>query len=283
MVRRLNIYRFADWDSPTVLSFDRLLSDYETTPASKKLLNSLIKFEEMYPEIKPGPYSRDWTGKLKALNEFRRSQRARIYLRSKDLIRTVDEHSGKRLILTSRAHKIFYEDYPLAKLRKEKWDGQWTIVMYDIPDLKVNARNYFRFKLKKLGFGSPQESIYVSPLSLSEPVREMVVGEKLTEFVWVTQARRILGMTSQEIVERAWPVKSINHLYEKLLEILPKVKNNHRQKKLLLAQWRKLFLSVDAADPYLPMDLLPEDWLGEKCKRAFTHLSFLDFLRSLFT
>src|SRR3989338_2527182 len=70
---------------------------------------------------------------LEDKNDYRRALKTRIYMNKKDLVKTVDGKNGKRLLLTSRGHKIYYEEYPLAKLRKEKWNSEWTILTYDFP------------------------------------------------------------------------------------------------------------------------------------------------------
>lgn len=103
--------------------FDRFRADYEVLPSHRKALSGMIKFEEMYQPIRRGPYYVDVFGTLGAKNEERKGRRAQILLNKRDLIQTFDEAHGKRIVVTSRGHKIFYEDYPLAKLRKERWDG----------------------------------------------------------------------------------------------------------------------------------------------------------------
>lgn len=163
---------------------------------------------------------------LKVKNEYRRGLRTRIYLHKKDLIKSVDGKGGRKLVLTSRAHKIFYQEYPLAQLRTKKWDGFWTIINYDFPNLQKNDRNYFRRKLKSLGFGSPQESVFVSPLPLSEALNQLVEGERFEKFAWVVRAQRILGLSHKEVAQKSWNLEALNGLYEKLLTVLPKVKKN---------------------------------------------------------
>ena len=150
---QLKIWDFAGWDTKTVKAFDRLLIAYNLAPRSKKFIRSLIKFESMYPELKPRPFQVDYLGTLRGLNEYRRARRVKAYLAKRDLVKTFDQDGGKRLVLTSRAHKIFYQDYPLARLRKEKWNGTWTLVSYDFPEKLKVSRGFIRRKLTHLGSG----------------------------------------------------------------------------------------------------------------------------------
>lgn len=257
--------------------FDKYLKRYEALPSAKKLLANMIKFEEMYKPIVKGSLFVDTFGYIQDINEQRKLKRAQIYLNQRDLIAIFDKKRGKRLVVTSRGHKIFYEDYPLAKLRKEKWDGIWTVIMYDFPETERVQRGRLRRKLMSLGFGGPQISILVSPLSIEEPVQKLLEGEGVTDKVWVLRATRILGMENHEVVRRAWPmVDEINKLYLELLRVLPDV----RRSEALSNLWGRYFSAVNSVDPYLPPELLPEDWSGEICHQEFSKLTRRNFLQT---
>ncbi len=258
--------------------FEKYLFRYDALPSCKKVLSTMIKFERMYqPIVKPMGYA-DPFGHLKGTNEWRRLKRSETYLNKRDLINTFDSTHGRRLVVTSRGHKIFYKDYPLAKLRKETWDRVWTVVMYDFPEEERAERNAVRRRLMNLGFGSPQISILVSPLPIEEPIQKLLEGEDVAEQVWTLRAERILGMENQEVARKAWPVvEELNILYAELLDVLSEVKKN----KNLREDWRIHFLAVNAADPYLPFELLPKNWWGEKCEKEFVKLGPAGFFKIL--
>lgn len=275
------LYQLADWDIKTINTFNKYLAESAHIPLSKTFLNTMIKFDDMYQPFWENPYSlRTMLGEIHAENEYRRLKKAQIYLNRKDLVKITDGRNGKKLVLTSRARRIFYEEFPLAKLRKERWGGSWTIAMYDFPERKRVLRNIIRNKLKSLGFGQPQESLLVSPLPLARPVQQLIEGEEINEFVWVLTARRVLGLSNREVAQRAWNLAELDDLYAKLLTVLPKAKR--KKEGDLLKEWQRCFLAVDAADPYLPFELLPEDWSGENCRRAFRKSDLRELLRNIF-
>lgn len=259
--------------------FDKYFLAYEELPIYKKLLRSLIKYSEMYQPIPRGDRNFDPWGHLAGINEERQVRRAEIYLRQKDLIQAFDEKSGRRLVVTSRGHKIFYEDYPLSQLRRKPWDKMWTIVMYDFPERERANRQIIRYRLMNLGFGSPQISLLVSPLPLGNPVQQLLEGEGLAERVWTLRAERVLGMENWQVVERAWPeLAEINALYSELLEVAPLVE---KEIKRLFAWWGRYFLAVNNADPYLPFEFLPPDWEGDNCEKEYFHLYAKHYWSSL--
>lgn len=275
-----NLSDLANWNIKTSQTFKVLLLRLRTTPASRSFLNSLIKFEDMYQDIKSGPFHVNIFRDIEGLNEERRARRARLYLAKKDLVKVSDRDANKKLVLTSKAHKIFYEEYPLASLRKNKWDGTWTIITYDLPNTRKADRDYLRNKIRELGFGSPQESFYVSPLSLDKPLSQLIKSEELSEFVWVARAQGILGLDNKEVAEKSWNLKQLSYLYGKLLEVLPKV--NKLNSKKINDEWQLHFLSLDNVDPYLPKELLPDVWPGEACKNEFKKFGLPSLLRLVF-
>jgi len=258
--------------------FESYLAVYEELPNYKKLLRNLIKFNQMYQPIPRGSRQADPWGQLAGINEERRLRRAQIYLNEKDLIQTFDEKLGRRLVVTSRGHQIFYKDYPLAKLRQQKWDGLWTVVMYDFPEKERLRRQMIRRRLIALGFGCPQISLLVSPLPVEEPVHQLLQGERVTEKVWILRAERVLGMENWQVVQRSWPqLEELQVLYEELVEVLPQAKEEASLKE----EWVRYFMAVNNADPYLPAELLPRDWSGVECERAFIGICSRGFLDSV--
>lgn len=270
----------AGWDVKTIQTLKNYVASFQSIPSTRALVTSMIEFSQMYQDIHKSPFSTNFWTDFEGINEYRRGQRARIQLCKKDLLESVDGVNGKTLVLTSRARKIFYQEYPLAQLRKQKWNGEWTLVSYDLPENLRVERNYLHTKLVRLGFGCLQKSFLVSPLPLEEAVQELVEGQELTAHVVVLTAKRVLGLTDEEMGAAAWNLKELGDQYSKLLEVLPKVKKS--KDKELLEQWRTYFLAVNFKDPYLPFELLPSDWPGEKCKKEFQKLGLPGLLRIIF-
>ena len=261
-----------------IKTLEAYLLHFQQIPNYKKVLSSMIKFSEMYPPLSRRSMHTDIAGRLEGINEYRRLKRSEIYMNRRDIIATYDKKGGRRLMVTGRGKKVFYSDFPLAELREKKWDGFWTVVMYDFAEIERTRRRYLRRKLISFGFGSPQISILVSPLPIHEEIRELIEDEGMEREVWVTRAKRILGMENCEVAEAAWPLEEINYFYKKLEKIFPKAKGAD-----LLGEWAQVFLAVNAQDPYLPEGLLPRDWKEKKCRKLFFSTGEAGFLQALFS
>lgn len=63
---------------------------------------------------------------------------------------------GKRRALTYRVDEM---EIP----KPDRWDGQWRLVIFDIPESRKKAREALRFHLERLGFYPLQKSAFVHP------------------------------------------------------------------------------------------------------------------------
>src|SRR3989339_850710 len=55
-----------------------------------------------------------------------------------------------------------------------KWDGEWRIVIFDIPERFKKAREALRKKIKDLGFVKLQESVFVFPYECEDEINFVV-------------------------------------------------------------------------------------------------------------
>lgn len=255
---------------------------YEKLPSYKKLFFSMIKYYNMYQPIS---FKRMEKHVIPGLNKVERNEnvsrarkRAQTYMNKRKLIRAVDDEGQKRIVVTSTGEKIFYEQYPLAKLRQQKWDGTWTMVMYDFPEEIRQKRDRLREDLLKYGFGSPQISIYISPLPLAKPIQQLMEAKEYQKYVWVAKAQSVLGKSNREIAQDSWPLGIINDLYRRLEKTFVEVAGDED----LETFWKICFLAIEHKNPYLPKELLPEDWHEEACRKLFKKLSTDGFLNAIF-
>lgn len=107
------------------------------------------------------------------------------------------------LRLTSTGQKRLYRDFPVLNLTK-KWDKRWLIVVFDISEKSKSIRNNFRNKLKNLGFGMLQESVWISPLSIGQDMREFINSIGLSEQVFVMEISGFILGDPKQLVRNIW-------------------------------------------------------------------------------
>jgi len=69
------------------------------------------------------------------------------------------------------------------KIKKEKWDGKWRILIFDVPERLRKGRNALRWEIKKLGFYELQKSVFVIPYECKEDIDFVVNFFELEKYV----------------------------------------------------------------------------------------------------
>lgn len=70
----------------------------------------------------------------------------------------------------------------LEKLHPKKWDHQWRVIIFDIPETLKKWREYLRQDLKRLGFVALQESVYITPYPVTEELDEILKEWNLRKY-----------------------------------------------------------------------------------------------------
>lgn len=76
-----------------------------------------------------------------------------------------------------------------------KWDGQWRVVIFDIPERFKKAREALRNKLKDLGFIKLQESVFVLPYECEDEINFIMEVFLIRPFV---RFMRVKSFTNEE-------------------------------------------------------------------------------------
>ena len=204
-------------------------------------------------------------------------------LRTGDIEKVVKD--GKvYLRLTSVGRNKVKRDFPVANLVK-KWNKRWTLLIFDIEEKTRVVRDSLRNKLRNIGFGMLQESVWITPLPVGEDVWEFIESIGLKHHVFVMEVLALKLSNPKELASKIWHLDKFEEEYFKLkkeIEVVNQLieKSNDRykkreanlpsissrskiydhsyrpknKKKLLMKRYLELIISL----PPLPRELLPQ-------------------------
>lgn len=196
------------------------------------------------------------------------------------------------LRLTSLGKNRIRRDFPLLTLQKRRWDRKWRLVIFDIEEVSKQARERFRSKLKEVGFGMLQESVFISPYDIAKDFAEFIEAQGLADSAYVLEVSSIKVGDVKSLADKVWKLTELNRQYRRIIEKIEKIKNgdltsaSDRMKQLNAsgeygkiktmnnAIWEE-YLTILLKDPLLPKDLLPIDWEGEKARTLVRKLHIL--------
>lgn len=111
-----------------------------------------------------------------------------------------DEYGFVKIILTkegqTKALKFKIDDMKIKK--PPKWDREWRIVIFDIPEKLKKAREALRLKLKELGFQELQKSVFILPYECENEINFIMEIFKIRPFVRFV---RVKSFTNEEQIK----------------------------------------------------------------------------------
>jgi phenylacetic acid degradation operon negative regulatory protein len=184
--------------------------------------------------------------------------------------------------LTSEGHSLLTEGAQrIFQRKKSRWDGNWNIVTYSIPESMRRARDRLRLELGWMGYGALGEATWISPYDLTREVENLLKRLNIEEYVHIFNAQHQGGTDPREIVSHCWDLGKIHQMYADFLnEYRPKLEEHLKRLQVgetigpsecfvarfnLVHEYRKL----PFFDPDLPLELLPENWLRPQAAALF--------------
>ena len=86
-------------------------------------------------------------------------------------IRETDSGLEVKITDRGRAELLKYDLENLKPLSIGRWDGQWRLVFFDVPEISKSKREMFRRYLSRLGMKPFQKSVYISPCPCEKEVK----------------------------------------------------------------------------------------------------------------
>lgn len=144
-----------------------------------------------------------------------------------------------------------------------KWSGEWYLVSFDIPEKLRRKRDILRKKLKELGFGKLQDSIWICPFNFLGEVEEILKEHSLIPYVILSISDKVGRIGSRRLAEKVWKISKIQKEYQKFISEFEEKGNLSPLEAIFRYQ------SILEKDPRLPKELLPDDWAGEEAYKLY--------------
>jgi phenylacetic acid degradation operon negative regulatory protein len=165
--------------------------------------------------------------------------------------------------------------------RCDPWDRRWYLLTYSIPESKRHLRGRLRQRLLWLGFGVLNQATWISPRDLRAEVEQVLDALRARPYVEFFTSEHLGFSSAKEIVARCWDLKRLNDYYAAFIARYDPLFQEFQarlvagdslepqecfvQRFMLIHEYR----SSPYVDPNLPLELLPDDWLGERATRLF--------------
>ncbi len=94
---------------------------------------------------------------------------------------------------------------------KKKWDGNWYLAIYDIPEEKKIYREILRATLKRLGFGQLNKSVWVCPFNFLGEVEKIIKDYNLSHYVVLAITDKLGREEAGLLANKVWKLDKVNY------------------------------------------------------------------------
>lgn len=108
-----------------------------------------------------------------------------IDLKKEKLIEEKKNYEGLVLFSLTEKGMLRAINYRFRRLanKKEKWDGKWRMVFFNIPESRRKGRDALRYRLRTAGFYKLQESIFIFPYECEREIRDFIRLFRMEKYV----------------------------------------------------------------------------------------------------
>jgi phenylacetic acid degradation operon negative regulatory protein len=141
------------------------------------------------------------------------------------------------------------------------WDGRWTVVAFTVPEIQQASRRSFRDALRKRGFGSLYDAVWVSPRDQVQIALDLAAESGVTQVVALSTAE-LAGMSPEVAIQSLFDLTGLRRGYEAFLRDWPEDSAATAAERALatrtnvMSEWRQIVRQ----DPSIPRGLLPDAW-----------------------
>lgn len=153
---------------------------------------------------------------------------------------------------------------------KRPWGGKIYLINYDISSKQNYLRNRLRDFLEKLGGIKIQDSLYLIANNPYKLIKEFIKENDPDGLILISELGKqgFIGEDSlKSFIGKVGNLEKINDNYQNFLEKWRHV-NGKFSKTVLAIEYH----TVLQADPQLPFEILPDDYLGDEAHLLFKRL-----------
>ena len=205
------------------------------------------------------------------------------------LIEKVEKNGEVYMRVTTGGKKTIQRDFPMLSLQNKSWDRKWRIVMFDVEEINKQVRERLRVKLKELGFGMLQKSVFISPHDILKDFLEFSESSGISDYLYLLETQNLTVGDKDEFANRIWKLDELNERYKDIIDQIDQIKNSHmivdsdrvkksdsqmeEEMRRIYADIRNSWLKIVIDDAFLPKTFLPKPWYGEKAKKLVRGLT----------
>ena len=154
------------------------------------------------------------------------------------------------------------------------WSGQWTMVLYQIPESRRRQRESLKRMLTWEGFGQLNPTTWISPRDIREKIRD-TLDDPSEDNVHVVTMSTGNWTRDRQLARQCWDLDDLASDYRRFIDTWMPHRGPDRSRlspeSALISRVKLVwdYRHFPFKDPGLPTALQPEGWPGEQAHELF--------------
>ncbi len=186
-------------------------------------------------------------------------------------IRKVEGKEPNTYELTPSGFLDLCLQFPSFRFLKEKWDGKWRIISYEIPEKKRELRDRLRREMQGWGLGPWHRSFWLTPHPVMGNLRELVSQKEEEKYIQAFESDHVFG-DREILIEKVWQKSLLDKKYREMFKGWHDVLSQEIDKLQKLTKIINDYILTLRQDPGLPKELVGETWIGFEAYSLFKEI-----------
>ena len=174
---------------------------------------------------------------------------------------TGENTSPLRYRLTDKGFSELCLEFPFFRFLKEKWDGKWRIISYEIPEKKREIRDRLRREMQGWGLGPWHRSFWLTPHPILPTLKALTSQKEEEKYIQAFEADHTFG-DREFLIEKVWGKSNLDKSYRELFKKWHEILSSEDEKVDKLRKVISEYINLLRQDPGLPKELIGESWIG---------------------
>lgn len=161
--------------------------------------------------------------------------------------------------------------FPYFRFLRDKWDGKWRILSYEIPEKKRELRDKLRRHVSGWGLGPWHRSFWVTPHPIIDDLRRLVSGREEEKYVQAFESDHVFG-DQDGLIEKVWGKGELDKKYRELFKKWHLILSQNEDKADKLRKVATEYVGLLRQDPGLPTELVGANWIGHEAFNIFKEI-----------
>ncbi|MEK7109612.1 MAG: PaaX family transcriptional regulator C-terminal domain-containing protein [Patescibacteria group bacterium] len=163
--------------------------------------------------------------------------------------------------LTDKGFSELCLEFPFFRFLKEKWDGKWRIISYEIPEKKREIRDRLRREMQGWGLGPWHRSFWITPHPILSTLKSLTSQKEEEKYIQAFEAEHTFG-DREILIEKVWGKSALDKSYRELFKKWHEILSSGDEKVDKLKKVIGEYINLLRQDPGLPKELVGESWIG---------------------